>query len=211
VSSYTAQQSGGSIARPGSNASIAFDMDQLLWDSHKNLDVLGRLATDRPHVFKVYGAYSFPTGTQVGAFLYAGSGTPVSTEVISLDAYSPLVEGRGDLGRTPFLSRTDLLVSHELKVGANQRIRFELNVMNLFNQKTTTHIFPFVNKGAPGGGSYRPSAAMDLSGANLARGYDYRALILASPDGAGAFDPRYKMADLWQAGTQGQFSIKFIF
>ena len=47
--------------------------------SHGNLDVLGRLATDRPHVVKLYGAYTFPFGTQVGAFFYGGSGTPIST------------------------------------------------------------------------------------------------------------------------------------
>ena len=28
------------------------------------------------------------------------------------------VNGRGDMGRTPMLTRTDFLVSHELKLGA---------------------------------------------------------------------------------------------
>ena len=28
---------------------------------------------------------------------------------------------------------------------------------------------------------------------------------------AGAYDPRYGQPDLWQTGTQGQFSIKYIF
>ena len=37
-----------------------------------------RLATDRPHVVKFYGAYNMPSGTQVGAFVYAGSGTPMT-------------------------------------------------------------------------------------------------------------------------------------
>ena len=46
---------------------------------------------------------------------------------------------------------------------------------------------------------------------DLAQGYDYNALILASPSGANAFDPRYGKADLWQAGTQGQFSIRYLF
>ena len=84
-------------------------------------------------------------------------------------------------------------------------------MLNLFNQKTATHIFNFLNKGAPGGGSaIRPR--IDLSNVNLRKGYDYNALILASPDGANAFDdPRYGQPDLWQAGTQGQFSVKFIF
>ena len=66
----TAQQQAGSISRPGGNVNRAWDLDELLWDSHGNLDVLGRLATDRPHVVKLYGAYDFPFGTQIGAFFY---------------------------------------------------------------------------------------------------------------------------------------------
>ena len=61
----------------------AWDLDELLWDSHGNLDVTGRLATDRPHVVKLYGAYTFPFGTQIGGFFYGGSGTPISTYVTS--------------------------------------------------------------------------------------------------------------------------------
>ena len=57
----TAQQQAGSIARPGSSANRAWDLDELVWDSHGNLDVLGRLATDRPHVVKLYGSYMLPT------------------------------------------------------------------------------------------------------------------------------------------------------
>ncbi len=34
---------------------------------------------------KLYGAYTFPFGTQVGAFFYGGSGTPISTYVNSID------------------------------------------------------------------------------------------------------------------------------
>jgi hypothetical protein len=160
---------------------------------------------------KLYGAYTLPIGTQVGAFIYAGSGTPISTVVNSLDLYPLLVNGRGDLGRTPVLSRTNLLVSHELKLKGTQKVRLELNIQNVFNQKTATHLFNFLDKGAPGGSVTIPADAIDMSGVNLAKGYDYRALILASPDGASAFDPRYGQPDLWQAGTQGQFSVKWVF
>jgi hypothetical protein len=208
TSSSTAQQQAGSISRPGTAAGRAWDLDELEWDSHGNLDVVGRLATDRPVVAKFYGAYSLPFGTQIGGFVYAGSGTPMSTVVNTLNTIPVLVEGRGDMGRTPFLSRTDLLVSHELHLSGSQKVRLELNVINLFNQKTATHIFNSLNKGA---GLARADSGMDLSNVDLAKGYDYRALISASPSGANAFDPRYGRADLWQAGTQGQFSIKYIF
>jgi hypothetical protein len=208
VSSSTAQQQAGSISRPGSNVNRAWDIDELLWDSHGHLDVTGRLATDRPVVTKLYGAYTLPTNTQVGAFFYAGSGTPLTTYVNTLNQTQVMVNGRGDMGRTPFLTRTDLLISHELPMAAGRRIRLELNILNLFNQKTVLHKFNNLNRGA---GLARASSAIDLSNVDLAQGYDYNALILASQEGAFAYDPRYGQADLFQTGLQGQFSVKFVF
>jgi hypothetical protein len=115
------------------------------------------------------------------------------------------------MGRTPMLSHTDLLVSHELKLAGDKRLRFELNVLNVFNQKTPTHIFNFLNKGAPGGSSTLAANAIDMSSVNLQKGYNYNALILATPEGTKSYDPRYGQPDLWQQGAQGQFSVKFIF
>src|SRR4029079_13587697 len=125
-SSATAQQQAGSIARPGGNTNRAFDLDELFWDSHGSLGLNGRLATDRPHVLKLYGAYDFKFGTQVGAFFYGGSGTPVYTYVTSTNSPDWCVEVRSDWcengqvihdKRPPNLYRTDLLVSHELPLG----------------------------------------------------------------------------------------------
>ena len=103
TSSAQAQQQTGNVAREGSNANRAWDLDEILWDSHGNLDVLGRLATDRPHVVKLYGSYQLPFGTQIGAFFYGGSGTPISTYVVTTNQIPVFVNGRGDMGRTPFL------------------------------------------------------------------------------------------------------------
>jgi hypothetical protein len=209
LSSSQAQQQSGNIAREGGNVNRAWDLDELLFDSKGNLDVKGRLATDRPHVLKLYGAYEFPFGTQLGAFVYAGSGTPISTYVITTNQIPVFAEGRGDMGRTPVYSRTDLLLSHALRLGdSNRRLRVELNVQNLFNQKTTRHIFNYLNKGA---GAPRQSAAIDLHGVNLLQGYDYRALINATPDGQNAYDPRYGMASLFEPGTNAYFTVKFEF
>jgi outer membrane receptor for ferrienterochelin and colicin len=211
VSAGTSQQQAGSIARPGTNVSSAFDTDTLLFDSKGNI-VYGRLPTDRPHVVKLYGAYTFNFGTQVGVFFYGASGTPVTTYVNSLDLEPLMVNGRGDMGRTPVLTRTDLLVSHELKMGGTKKVRLEFQVQNLFNQKTATHIFNFLNKGAPGGSQTQPQYAIDMSSVDLLKGYDYKALLAATPAGyQGSLDPRYGQADLWQAGAQGQVAVKFIF
>jgi hypothetical protein len=207
-SSATSQQQAGGIFRQGGNANRAWDLDEILFDSRGNLDVLGRLATDRPHAAKLYGAYDFPFGTQIGAFFYAASGTPISTYVTTVNQIPVFVNGRGDMGRTPVLSRTDLVVSHELKMMGTKRLRFEANVLNLFNQKTATHIFNNLNKGA---GLPRATAAIDLHNTNLFNGYDYRALINATSDGQNAYDLRYGMPDLFQDGTRGWLNVKFLF
>ena len=70
---------------------------------------------------KLYGAYNFRFGTQVGVFEYVGSGTPLSTYVNTTNQIPVFVNGRGDMGRTPALSRTDLLVSHELAVMGSRK------------------------------------------------------------------------------------------
>jgi outer membrane receptor protein involved in Fe transport len=218
VGSTTAQQQAVSIARPGGNVNRAWDLDELLYDAHGNLDVLGRLATDRPHVVKVYGAYAFPFGTQIGAFFYGGSGTPISTYVTTVNTADTFVEGRGNFyelngsvtrnKRTPALTRTDLLLSHTLNVVGTKRLRFDLNVQNIFNQQTTRHIFNFLNRGS---GVERGSSLIDLTHSDLTQGYDYNALIRATPDGANAYEPRYGMADLFEDGTRAYVTVRFEF
>ena len=167
----------GSIARPGGNANRAWDIDEIFWDSHGNLDVLGRLPTDRPHVVKLYGSLPCsPFGTQFGVVLLRRQRHAADDlrQHGQPDARCSS-NGRGDMGRTDVLTRTDLLVSHELKLGGgNKRLRLELNVLNVFNQKTSRHQFNFLNRGA---GAPRASSAIDLSGVDLRNGYDYNALI----------------------------------
>ncbi len=206
ISSPSAQQQAGNTFRQGGNVNRAWDSDDLLWDSRGNLDVTGRLATDRPHVVKLYGSYTLPIGTQVGAFFYGGSGTPITTYVTSDHGTHIMVNGRGDMGRTPVLTRTDFMAGHGFNVGSKE-LRLEFTVLNVFNQKTARHIFNFLNRGEP----LRGSAVINLSAVDLSKGYDYNERILATPDRANAYDPRYEKEDLFQDGAQGFFTIKYIF
>ena len=205
----TPQAQDRSIANPGGALRTSWNIDEVMWDSHGNLDIVGRLATDRPHVGKIYGAYSFPTGTQIGLLFYGASGTPISTYVNTTNQTEVFVNGRGDLGQTPAVSQTNLLVSQGVRVGGRRRLRFELNVLNLFNQKTAVHLFNYLNRG--GGAVPRASSAMNLSQIDLAGGYDYDALVRASSDKANAYDPRYGLADLFSEGRRGQIMVKLLF
>ncbi|MBI2818606.1 MAG: TonB-dependent receptor [Acidobacteria bacterium] len=208
----TAQQQGASIMRPGGNVNAAYDIDEVLFDSHGNLDVQGRLPTDRPHALKLYGSKEFGWGTEVGAFFRVSSGTPLTTYVNTGNEYEVFVEGRGDMGRTPVLNQTDMMVAQTFNIAEGKTLRVEFNILNLFNQKTARHKFNWLNRGAGGGSS---SSAVDLSGVDLYQGYDYKTMIANTPDGQnpalGALDPRYGKEELWSPGFQGRFGIKFTF
>lgn len=91
---------------------------------------------------------------------------------------------------------------------ASPRLRVELNVLNLFNQKTARYIFNYLNRGS---GVERGSSLIDLTNTDLTQGYDYNALILDTTDGATAYEPRYGMDGLFQEGTRAQFMMKFEF
>lgn len=209
VSSGTSQQFGGSVARAGVNATRAWDLDETVFNANGKY-LFGRLATDRPHVFKLFGNYSFPWGTEIGGFFLAESGTPVSTKVESVNQIPIIVNSRGDLGRTPIFNQTDLVIAQEFKLGEVKRLRFEFNALNVFNQKTSRHIFDQLNRGAgTGNGDF---AFIDLSGTNLFNGYDYKSMLSQIANtGENPYDPRFGMGDLFNPGFQGRFLVKFIF
>ncbi|MBY0503888.1 MAG: carboxypeptidase regulatory-like domain-containing protein [Bryobacteraceae bacterium] len=205
-----AQEAFGQNSRPGGNAGRAWDIDELLWDSKGGLNPQGRLSTDRPHAIKLYGSktinWNTKTATDVGAFFYAASGTPLTTLVNTINGTQPFVNGRGDLGRTPFLTYTNLVIAQEFKMGETRKLRVEFNANNLFNQKTARHLWTELNRGIA-------SAEIDLSNTDLAKGYDYNALIAKTPDNAKglALSPLFKQADLFNPGFAGRFLLKYIF
>jgi hypothetical protein len=213
-----AQQQGGSKTRPGGNATRAWDLDEMMFDSHGNKGVDGLLPTDRPHVVKVYGSYLLKTGTNVGVNFYGGSGTPVSRSVQSIYRYPILVDGRGSMGRTPVFSQTDLLVSHQFSVGGSKKLALEFNALNIFNQETVRHVFDTVNR-IGGNGRVLPSSALRLANVNLLNGYDYNALLAATPDAqkapgtpvSGYKDPRFSMGDIFNPGFDGRVTVRFLF
>lgn len=191
--------------RPGGNASRAFDLDEQMFDAHGNAGVFGRLPTDRPHVLKLYGAKSFKFGTEIGAFYRLTSGTPVSTEVTTVNDIPMYAEGRGNLGRTPVFSQTDVVVAHVLKFGEVKRLRLEFNATNLFNQKTAMYIFPYYNIE-----NLYSSTGIDLSGEDLSKGFDWKKMVDAVP-GTAVKDPRYNRAAWFNNGFAGRVMVKFIF
>ena len=217
---WTGNQGVNQVARPGTNTALFYDSEAFLLDANGKY-INGPLATDRPHVFKAYGAYNFKWGTTVSANYFAGSGTPLTTQLED-DYWDPImVNNRGDMGRTPILSQTDLMVSHEFKIKEGKSVRFEFNMLNLFNQKTVRHIDPLINR------SREASAEISLSDENLLNGFDWQKLFSETAwaqDTELSTDPNsldplknysvsetYHKADVWNPPFSGRFGLKFIF
>jgi hypothetical protein len=123
--------------RSNPNNDRAFDLPFYYFDaSGSQKNVYGRLATDRPHTFKLFASYDLATRaghTIFGLSQIAYSGTPLSTSVIYQSAPT-YPNGRGDLGRTPVLTQTDLQISHAIKTSERVTIRIEANAQNILNQ-----------------------------------------------------------------------------
>jgi hypothetical protein len=125
----------------------------------------GRLPTDRPHVFKFYGAYTldfnemfgFGAGnsTEISGFTTAQSGTPLTTRFTFLNIDNQILNGRGDLGRTERFTQTDLAVRHKYRFGTNERLTmvFDFDVLNLFNESNFLTVFENIKPGSNLSGS----------------------------------------------------------
>jgi hypothetical protein len=105
----------------------------------------GLLSTDRPHVFKAYGGYSFNKwmgkahATDLAFFYTALQGNPQTT-FVNVAASSIVLTKRGDLGRTPVFTQTDLSLTHRFKIKERYSLAFDFNVLNVFNQNTVTSL-----------------------------------------------------------------------
>ncbi len=127
--------------RSDPGVSRSFDLPYYYFDSSgSQRNVFGPLATDRPHAIKLFATWERPwkLGTSnFGLQQIAYSGAPESTTVTYQSAPT-YPNGRGDLGRSPFRTQTDLAVTHEIRVRERARVRLSANISNLLNQATVT-------------------------------------------------------------------------
>jgi hypothetical protein len=139
---YSGLASADEGGRTSPNVSRLFDLPWVGFNANGEPDN-GRLATDRPHVFKAFGGYTFDwwghkaNSTTISAYTSFQSGTPLTT-IYTLYALSPsILNGRGDLGRTEMFTETDLFIQHNYKFGKDERFVFQpfLNIRNLFDEE----------------------------------------------------------------------------
>ena len=128
--------------RSSPNVNRFFDLPPLGFNANGDPDN-GRLATDRPHVFKAFGGYNYnwdsagTNRTTVSAFTTIQSGTPLTTVYDLYQLGTTILFGRGDLGRTEMFTESDLSVNHRYKFGRDNRFTLEgfVDFRNVFNEK----------------------------------------------------------------------------
>jgi TonB dependent receptor len=203
---YSGLASTDDPAVPNPNASRYFDLPYASYDSHGKL-AEGLLATDRPHTFKFYGAYSLKTRfgeTNFGPNFLLFSGTPLTTELFAISSVPVYVNGRADLDRTPVFSQVDFYVYHEFSFPKHDQLRFRIdaNISNLLNQDTVTSRYTnYLNRND---GSY----LQFQNPTDYFKGFDWKAMVAQQTLRT---DPGYNKDDGWQAPRNMRFGLKFIF
>jgi hypothetical protein len=157
-----------------------FDGMYMSFDAHGN-PIDGRLQTDRPHYFKFQGTYDLPWGTIVGLEYRAATGT-LQQSTVTYKSVPVFDEARGNLGRTPAFTQTDLLLQHELRLSGRTRVNVGLNIFNLFDQDTITRQFQ---------ARYRDSVA-GITDAQFFQGFDVFGIAESRKLRP---DPRFNLAD----------------
>ena len=196
----TTQQQAGSIARPGSSANRALG-PRRGGVGRTRQPRRARPAGDGPparrEAVRLVHAAVRHAGRRVllRRQRHAGEHGTVWT----LNQIPVFVDGRGSMGRTPMLTQTDLLVSHDLKMGGDKRMRLELNVLNLFNQKTARHIFDSVNRPRRAIVGDRPEQHRSREGLRLQRAARRERRMGRKVASIRA----YRMDDLFNPGTAG--------
>jgi hypothetical protein len=227
----------GNGGRHDPNNNRAFDLPTMWFDANGKYDD-GPLPTDRPHTGKVFGYYRLKwlgMETLLGAQQYAFQGSPLSTclPVVGTSSACEWAEGRGNwvrLGRdsagnivsngiihnarTEPYFQTDFSIQHSIAVNKNrenQRLSFEANIGNLFNQRAVVAVYENTFQGS---GLISTSRAARFPGDpgvdwnSLMRGFDY---IQASNAQKLILFNRYGQPNVFQAARSVRLAVRFVF
>ncbi len=192
--------------RSSPNVSRYYDSLFLSFDQKGN-EANGRLNTDRPIQFKAQASYRAPWGTNIGANFQASSGLLMSSTV-RYQGVPIYYNGRGDLGRTPTFTQTDLLLTHDFKIKGSNRVSLQVNVTNLFDQETPTSIAfaAYRDTLLIPGFTNRPADAFFQPG-----GFDTVKIQAARLPASGRPDPKCKQHDGFQSARAIRVMGKFSF
>jgi hypothetical protein len=180
------------------NCGLAFNLLYYSYDASRHV-TYGLLGTDRPHQAKLTATYDLPWGTMLGLTQVAESGIPQSTIMDELSQVSFFPYGRGDRGRTPFYTQTNLLVQQRVPLpGHRLKLTVGANVFNLFDQKTVLTYAPR---------PYRD--ALGVPDAQFFAGFDPVAYVTSKP--SIRTNARFGMASGFQGSRYALLQAKLAF
>ncbi|HXG67472.1 MAG TPA: TonB-dependent receptor [Blastocatellia bacterium] len=201
--------------RTSPNVNRLFDLPFAAYTANGE-PALGRLPTDRPHVFKFYGAYTADwagnQSTEFSAFTTAASGTPLTT-IFTLFSLSPtFLNGIGDLGRTEAFTETDFAIRHKYTINEKYTLVAEVDVLNLFNESNEL-------------GRFTSISPVNFSGGTLGTGDEVETIerifnggirdlvlnVINDPARPDRRDSRYNIANSFQGPRSIRFGFRFIF
>ena len=195
---YSGLASSDENGRTAPNVNRFFDQIVMTFDKNGN-PVDGRLGTDRPHQLKAQVMYRLPWNTIVGLNQRVASGIPMSEEFQIQGGYPFFPNGRGNLGRTPVFSQSDLSLIQDLPLGG-QALQFQVTVLNLFDQDTVTR----VDNTRFAGTSSLPINTNQFFNTD----WNYESFLSANP---ASIDPKYNQANQFQGPREVRFTVKFTF
>ena len=195
---YSGLASSDENGRTSPNVNRFFDQIVMTYDKNQNL-VYGRLGTDRPHQLKAQVMYRTPWNTIVGFNQRVASGLPMSEEFQIQGGYPFFPNGRGNLGRTPVFSQSDLSLIQDLRLGG-QALQFQVTVLNLFDQDIVTR----VDNTRFAGTSSLPINTNQFFNTD----WNYEEILASNPS---RIDPKFNRANQFQAPREVRLTVKFTF
>jgi hypothetical protein len=205
---YSGLASSDEGGRDNPNNSRYFDQPWIYGDDHGR-NAMGRLPTDRPHTFKFVGSYTRRSrlgSTTLSPNVLLYSGTPLTTEVQIIDTQGWMyINGRGDMGRSPFFYQFDVNLMHELvplRSLESFKVRLEASVFNLLNSSIVTDRYNLLSHSVDG------AINVDNVADIFTQGINARALMQAQQI---RIDPQYGLADAFQGPRNMRFQISFFF
>jgi hypothetical protein len=194
---YPGLASSDEIARLSPNVTRLFDGLVMAYAPGGEA-MYGRLNTDRPHQFKLNGAFTLPTRTTIAGVFRAASGIPITRQVNMISSLPVFYEGRNSDGRTPWVTVTDLNLQQDIPLGSNRvRAQLALNVLNLFDQSGVTDVWRVET---------RQNLPVDLE--TFFAGFDVQQRINERNI---LRDPRFLQDSTWQLPREVRVGFKLIF
>jgi hypothetical protein len=217
---YSGLASSDENGRSSPNVNRFFDLPFLGFNTDGQPD-LGRLATDRPHVFKFNGGYSLDWArflgknnrTDFSLFLTGQSGSPLSTRVNFFSA-ATFLSNRGDLGRTEAFTQTDFGAIHRIRLSERYEFALQMNILNLFDQDKVLTVFNIITPNNLSGANF-PACSTCTDELNTIRaifnGGLQSQLQARLNSGAIPRDVRFNQPNGFQSGRELRFGLKFSF